>query len=397
MTHSVDTDRPETPLKGALGVFAAVVALNVIGVATFDVMPTMVEGAQQSLHLMAGEVGSLSALIMGGSAVGSMVAKYWVRRLAWPTAARAALCGIVAANFLSIFLHAHAVFFFLQFVAGFFSGSLYSLTLTILSDGEQPDRDFGIVIAAQVAFQAIGLYAGPWLLHAGGIDGLLTAFVAISAAGLLIAGRVPVRGRDVPAHAPFKALLRPGTLIALMGCTFYMLSAGCYWTYIALIGEDAGFDEEHIARSLVIGVFAGFIGALTAAWCGARLPRNALLTAGTLMVVAAVWLIQGHMGLIAFIASCCLLNFSWNFSVAYQYAAVNAVDASGRGVALAPAFHGVGASIGPAVAALFVAPHVYGSVGYLTAGGAVLSVLCFVAATAYHRRSPDLRRVHGSI
>lgn len=389
MSPIVDVDGPKVSPKAALGVFATVVSLNVVGVATFDVMPTMVEGAQQSLRFTAGEVGSLSALIMGGSAVGSMIAKYWVRRLIWPTAARAALYGIVAANGLSIFFHGRGIFFFLQFAVGFFSGSLYSLTLTTLSDGEQPDRDFGIVIAAQVAFQAIGLYAGPGLLRLGGIDALLAAFVAISAAGLLIAGRVPLRGRDVPAYVPFKTLLRPGTLIALVGCTFYMLSAGCYWTYIALIGEDAGFDEERIARSLVIGVFAGFVGALAAAWCGTRLPRNALLTAGTIMVVMAVGLIQGHISLLAFIVSCCLFNFSWNFSVAYQYAAVNAVDASGRGVALAPAFHNVGASIGPAVAALFVTPHTYGSVSALTAGGAMLSVLCFVAAAANHRRSPN--------
>ena len=272
-------DRPETSPKGALGVFAAVVALNVVGVATFDVMPTMVEGAQQSLRLTAGEVGSLSALIMGGSAVGSMVAKYWVRRLAWPTAARAALYGIVAANLLSIFFHARAVFFFLQFVAGFFSGSLYSLTLTILSDGEQPDRDFGIVIAAQVAFQAIGLYAGPGLLHRGGIDALLAAFVAISAAGLLIAGHVPVRGRDVPAHVPFKTLLRPGTLIALVGCTFYMLSAGCYhWTCTSRSSAKtrASTKSTSPAVSSSASSPASSGSTLTAAWCGARLHRATL-------------------------------------------------------------------------------------------------------------------------
>ncbi len=106
---------------------------------------------------------------------------------------------------------------------------------------------------------------------------------------------------------------------------FFLLSAGCYWTYVALIGHDAGFDEEHIARSLVVGVAAGFVGALTAAAIGTRLPRNAMLMLGMVMVVAAVLLLLGQPSLVAFVVSCCLFNFSWNFSVAYQYAAVNSV------------------------------------------------------------------------
>ncbi len=362
-------------------------ALNVVGVATFDVMPTMVEGAQQSLRLTAGEVGSLSALIMGGSAVGSMIAKYWVRRLTWPTATRAALYGIVLANWLSIFFHGLAIFFFLQFAVGFFSGSLYSLTLTILSDGEQPDRDFGIVIAAQVAFQAIGLYAGPGLLHLGGIDALLAAFVAISAAGLLIAGRVPVRGRDVPAHVPFKTLLRPGTLIALVGCTFYMLSAGCYWTYIALIGEDAASTKS--ASPTVSSSASSPVSSapLAAAWCGdapaAQCSAHGGHDHGRDCGVPHPGTHQSRrvhrvMLLVQF-----LVEFLGGLSI----------RGGQRGrrerprCRLAPAFHGVGASIGPAVAALFVTPHAYGSVSALTAAGAVLSVLCFVTAAANHRRS----------
>jgi MFS transporter, DHA1 family, inner membrane transport protein len=375
--------------KQSLISFGAVVALNVIGIATFDVLPTVVEGAQQSLHFSESDIGVLSAMIMAGSAIGSVLAKYWVRRLDWRLAARIALLGTVAGNALSIVLHERLAFVALQFVAGFFAGSLYALTLTILSDGDEPDRDFGIVIAAQVAFQAIGLFAGPALLHLNGIDAILAAFVALTAAGFLIVGRVPRRGRHVPDSVDFRALLRPGTLLALLGCSFFLLSAGCYWTYVALIGHDAGFDEEHIARSLVVGVAAGFVGALTAAAIGSRLPRNAMLMLGMAMVVAAVLLLLGHASLVAFVTSCCLFNFSWNFSVAYQYAAVNSVDASGRGVSLAPAFHGAGASIGPAIAALFVAPHLYGSVMWLVSGGAVLSVLCFLLATRIHSRAAE--------
>ncbi len=206
------------------------------------------------------------------------------------------------------------------------------------------------------------------MLHAGGVDAILGAFVALAAGCCFIAGRVPVRGRDVQAIVESTSVWRPGNLMALMGTSFFMLSAGCYWTYIALIGQDAGFDEAQVARSLVVGVAAGFIGALTAVCIGSRLPRNMMLTLGTVMVAASVLVLLGHISRFDLVASWCLLNFSWNFSVAFQFAGISSVDSSGRAVALAPAFQSAGASVGPAIAALFVAPHAYASVMWLVAG-----------------------------
>ncbi len=70
-------------------------------------------------------------MIMAGSAIGSVLGKYWVRRLDWRQAARIALLGTVAGNALSIVLHERLAFVALQFIAGLFAGSLYALTLTI--------------------------------------------------------------------------------------------------------------------------------------------------------------------------------------------------------------------------------------------------------------------------
>ena len=72
--------------------------------------------------------------------------------------------------------------------------------------------------------------------------------------------------------------------------------------------------------------------------------------------------------------------------MAYQYAAVNAVDTTGYALALAPAFHGAGAAVGSAIAALPVAPQQYGGVFWLVAGGAMLSFACFVVASAIRSR-----------
>src|SRR6185437_4909136 len=87
--------------------------------------------------------------------------------------ARLALVGMVASYGLSMVFHQRLPFYLMQALAGFFAASLYSLSLTILSDGEKPDRNFGIAIAAQVILQMSGLLLGPALLHFAGINSLL--------------------------------------------------------------------------------------------------------------------------------------------------------------------------------------------------------------------------------
>lgn len=366
--------------------FSALTALNVVAVAEFCILPTVVAGTQLSLNFSAREVGVLSALFMAASVIGSTLSKFWIRRVSWPAAARLTLLGMAAANALCLVFHEREAFLALQCVAGFFGGSLYSLTLTVLADGKTPDRDFGIVIAAQVVFQGGGLMAGPLLLRTGGINAVLTLFIVLCAASLFVTGLLPIRGRTVAGRVALRSILTPWALTALAGCFCFFLNTGCYWTFIELIGHDAGFSEAQIARYLVIGVGAGFIGAVTASVLGARYPRNALLGVGAIMIVVSVGLLAGHVGVMEFVISSCLLNFSWNFSVAYQYAAVNAVDTTGYAVALAPAFHGAGAAVGPAIAALLVAPQQYGSVLWLVAGGSMLSFACFVVASAIRNR-----------
>ncbi len=82
--------------------------------------------------------------------------------------------------------HGLAPFFALQCVVGFCGGSLYSLALVVLSDGRNPDRAFGYTIAAQAAFQVIGLLAGPFLFGFAGVNTILGILALLGVAGSLV-------------------------------------------------------------------------------------------------------------------------------------------------------------------------------------------------------------------
>jgi predicted MFS family arabinose efflux permease len=302
---------------------------------------------------------------------------------------------MLVANAASVLAGGFAAFATLQAIVGFFGGSLYSLSLTVLSDGRHPDRNFGLSLAAQVSFQVFGLLAGPAIARHGGIDALLWLFAGLCALGLVLVPMLPPHGRRAADAAAGARVLGVPILLALAGCFLFFFNVGCYWTYIELIGSAAGLSLGDLANGLALGVAFGIPGALLASWLGERRGRWLPIALSAAMTVVAATLLSGTLRLPAFVASTVLYNFAWNLSLAYQYSVVNAVDRSGRGVALAPAFHAAGGAAGPAVAALFVNEHDHGGVIWLVSASVLGSLACF--SQALRLRTRGFRAVPATI
>ena len=358
------------------------VGLSVVAVAAFLVLPVVVGAAVGSLGLNEQQVGFVASGIMAGSALSSIFTIFWIRRVDWRRAGCVALGLLLAGHMGAMFTDTAMLFALCQFTASLGGGAAYSLALTSLSDHRHPDRCFGYSIAAQVSFQVIGMLALPELVSYWGMTGLLAVFSAMALAGLLLLGLLPRSGADV-VHQPIgRSLLRPRVLAALFGCFFFFFNVGVVWTYIERIGAAAGFDAGTIGNSLAIGVAFGIPGALAASWCGNRLGRLLPLAIGAALVVAALALLLDEgLATNSYILALVLYNFAWNFSLAFQYAAVNAADETGRSVALAPAFHGAGGAVGPAVAALLVTTDGLTAVSLLAGLATLLSLVLFVLAT----------------
>jgi MFS family permease len=344
-------------------------------------LPQLIEAVVSDLHFSDREVGFLSSLLMAGSMLSAIAATFWVRRVPWRMAALVAVTGVVATSILSLYWHDVWRFMVLQGLAGFFGGSLYSLSLTVLSDSRHADRHFGYSVAAQVAFQVIGLLVGPNLVRAGGINAFMFVFIALNVVAALLLPTLPASSARIERHALPAKLWTPPALLALMGCFLFFFNVGCYWTYVELIGKGAGIGVQSIANGLAIGVACGIAGALFASWLGDRRSRLLPIGASAALTVLSVLPLLAHFSLSAFIGSAIIYNFAWNLSLTYQYSTINAVDRSGRGVAAAPAFHAAGGSAGPAAAALLIGPGNYRAVIFLVTASVLLSYVCFALAS----------------
>ena len=364
----------------------SITLLNVVALAGPLVLPLFNESLQRSLHLSAAEIGEVTAVGMASGVLSNLLTKYWVRRFSWPSATRVLLIGLIVTDVLWLVCERQWIpLLGIQSLMGFLSGSLYSLTLAVIGDGRHADRMFGIIMAAQVAFQVVGLLAGPLILRHGSLDLIIAIFALLNAASLLLTSFLPVRGRSSVATVPFVSLIRLPIVLGLGGCFFFLLNVGAYWTYVELIGQHAGLGEAEVANSLVVGVSVGLLGGLAASWSARRFNRNGLLTIGALMIVGSVWMLLPPVSVSQFAISCGIYNFAWNFSLALNYSAINAIDSTGHVLPLTPAFHSAGAAAGPAIAALLVGSYGYDCVIGLAAGGAVLSAGCFWASSAVLR------------
>jgi predicted MFS family arabinose efflux permease len=358
----------------------AAIGVSFIAVASFLVLPLLVGELVHSLGFSEKQVGLFASAVMLGSTLSAALAAIWVRRVDWHRALLLTLAGLMAGNAISIFTDQFVSFLIAQFVVGFCGGAAYSLALTALSDGDKPERNFGFSIAAQVSFQVIGLMAGPYLAMLGGLDALLFALVILDIVALALLRWFPVNSKTTELKHDGSSLLRPATLLSLGGCFFFFFNVGCYWTYIELIGEAAGIGKHQIGLSLAGGVSFGIVGALFASWCGNRFGWIRPLGIGAAGTVIAVIFLGDSLTAPILFMTVALYNFVWNYSLAFQYAAINEIDQSGRGVAAAPAFHGAGGAAGPAVAAYLVSSDSFIAVNYLVAGSVLLSMVLFAMA-----------------
>tara|TARA_R110001592_G_scaffold363372_1_gene685952 strand:- start:53937 stop:55085 length:1149 start_codon:yes stop_codon:yes gene_type:complete len=363
----------------------AAITLTVISMAAFLVMPLYVGAAAESHALSQQQLGFLAACVAGGSAVSSVAMMFLVRRFPWrPMGAMTVLLLLVPMS-ASLFVEDVLAFMALQTMAALGGGATYSLALTALADSSQPDRAFGFSIAAQVAFQVTGMLILPNIVEGAGINGILSLFIAMELLGLGLVWLLPSGGKKTTAVTSRALVSRLPLALALAGCFFFFFNVGAVWTYLERMAVLSGFSPQDIGNALAMGVALGIPGALLASWCGDRFGRVVPLTVGAVGTLAALLMLTVEMAYVAYVLAIALYNFMWNFSLAFQYAAVNAVDSSGRGVAAAPAFHGAGAAAGPALAAFYVSSTSLVAVNWLAGAAVILSLMLFAGAMAYSR------------
>ncbi len=369
----------------ALAVAASGLALVVLGGSVYNILPLITAGAVDKLGFSAGQAGAMSSVLTAASGVSAVLAGTWVRSLSWRRGTAIALGGMCAACLVAMLTHGYWSFVLLQGLAAFFASAAFSLGMTILSDGRESARGFGVAISAQSAYQIAALWAGPSLLRLPGLVGVLALLAIPAGLGVALAPLLPAAGRAVRARGAAKGLLRPATVAAFIGFTAFFIGAGAYWTYLELMGQAQGVTPQQVGNWSAIAVAAGIPGGVLAWLQGGRFGNFPPLVLACALILTAVVLLLGSHGATAFGLAGAIYYFAWCYAVAYQYALVNAVDPTGRAIAITGGCAFFGSAGGAALAALFVTPHDYSAVVWIVAVTICVSTAMFAFAAAMHK------------
>jgi predicted MFS family arabinose efflux permease len=358
----------------------AAILYCVVGASAFLILPLLISAAAEDFSLNETQLGYLAAAAMSGSAVSAALTIFWVRRINWKKTMLTAMLILGAGHLCAIFADTYSLLILAIIIASLGGGTAYSLAITILSDNKNPDRVFGFCIAAQVSFQVIGLLILPTFIESGGLDSLLTILASLAFLSLLAIRFLPASGKEVGISNVLLIFTQSKVVFALFGCLFFFFNVGCFWTFIGRMGVTAGYSPQIIGNSLAAGVSVGIAGSLCASWLGDKYGRLRPLLLSAIGTVITTALLSSSEALVIYVVAIALYNFVWNYSLVYQYAVVAAVDNSGRGVAIAPAFHAVGAATGPAIAGVLVTADNFMAINALVAVSVIISFIFFIPA-----------------
>jgi predicted MFS family arabinose efflux permease len=363
-------------------------AFSMAGNTPLVVQPMVVGAMVDLLGLTERQAGIVASVELVGLTLG-ILAMIPVMSSA-PRAALAlfAVAAITGANLLTCFVSSFTWLLPTRFLSGIGAAAAFCLYLNMASSDDQPEHVFAIVNAISITYSGILTLLAPYLLHAGGLPGLLLTLCLMTLLALLTIPWVirygpqsyrqqshgPQRSRPTPLTG-FTSL--PSRVMLLLAMMLLLYAGhGAIWAYQERIGVAAGLDEHAVGKwlglsMLIWGVGGSLLARLMSMSIGRMWPQVISLGASC---VAVLLLVYGSTPA-AFAISCGLIAFSWFYGLPYQMGLLAARDPKGRAALAGVMMSTGGMALGPAIAALLLVGRAHWPIG-------VFAGICYLLALA---------------
>lgn len=355
---------------------AAAIGLSIAGIAAFSILPVMIGAIADAQGLDASEAGFIAAADLCGFALASLFAGIWTRGFDGRRVAAAGLLAALIGNVLSLRASGFELLLVVRLLAGLGAGLAYSVAMSTLARSARPDRDFGLMVAAQIVYQVVALFTLPRLVTARGSAAIFLALAATVCASFLALLSTGLVTREA-GPSPHPASRAAAAWVALAAMALFSLNLGALWTYVERIGVGIGLSSPRTGTILAVALALSVLGALGASWLGDRWGRRGpLMLAIVAQLISLVLLMRTDAT--SYSIGAVVYSLAWAFAVPYLYSLVASLDESGRLIVLAPAAQAVGAALGPAVAASLLGGAAYAPVTAVAAAALVGSMVCLI-------------------
>jgi predicted MFS family arabinose efflux permease len=372
--------------RNAPSAIAAACIVSIVGVFGLMTQPMVVGIYSDMLGFSLEQGGLVIVAEVAGGALASILAMFWINRINWRVALIFALVCVIAGNLITTTQTDANIITLLRFAVGFFGqGTAFAIGISIIGNTKDPDRNFGFVIAAQVAFGVVTLFTlRPIAEQYQSIGGMYVPLAVLAAAVLLVIKLIPQGSAQHEAAAgdrPAGSAALP--LIGLAAMLIWCCGLGAMWAFIERIGVEGGLESVLALRSLGVSTTIAIVGALAASALAAKgVNRFMPVTIALLMQMIMAWLLQGEMNWIEMAVKASVFQIFWNMTGPFMMGAIAASDTSGKISVLIPAAQTSGFFIGPAVVGMFLESNGLAAVNPITIGFCLLSLLIFIPFSA---------------
>jgi predicted MFS family arabinose efflux permease len=343
-------------------------AIYPVGPAAIILMPLIVGGLVDSYGFSEQQAGVIATGEGIGLVLGLLAAALWVRSVTWRLALLVGLTTYAALNFGSPLVDGHAGILVLRFLSGFVGGGVFAIVVAALGDNREPDRAFGIAQAVQGLIMGALFAWAPSLMSESGINSLFYLMAILALTTMIFVPQFPRRGvvdaapvpsdsaGDPPSSAPILLYL------GLFGGFAYYLAVFGFWGFIERMGIRAGLEESTIGYALGISQLAAICGALLAAGAAQRFGRFLPLLIALVGQLWVLWVLVGQFSAWAFYAGACAYQGLYVMATSYQLGVIAHLDSKGKFIVVMTALQGLGAALGPSIAAALIDDGAYSGI-----------------------------------
>ncbi len=372
--------------RNAPAAIYAGIFVSVVGVFALMIMPIVPGVLMAELGFSKEAATGVIAAEVGGGALASVFAMFWIGRLNWRHVSLMAIGVVVLGNIASLYITDASALTILRFLVGFLGqGAAFAVGIAMIGSTSDPDKNFGFVIAAQVAFGVISLLSLQRLVNAfDSVGGLYLPLAAVAALGLLLISKLPSGFAAKPEHhaeQPGGSLLLP--IIGLIVMLIWCCGLGAMWNFVALIGVANGLEPVMAQQALAISSAVAIVGAFSAAAIAGRgINRMVPVIVALLVQAVMAWFLQSQTSWIQLAIQASIFQVFWNMTGPFIMGAIASADSGGKVAVLIPAAQTAGFSVGPMIAVAFMTEGSLIAANYTTIACCLIALVVFVPLAA---------------
>ncbi|MEE4376512.1 MAG: MFS transporter [Candidatus Competibacteraceae bacterium] len=362
--------------------------LGIAGSAMFNLSPIFLASLSDAFQLTNRQIGLLAGIEIGGFAVASFSAPYWIFKLGYRKAAFTGVSSLIVGNLLSLLASNPTELVIARLLTGLCGdGPTYITAILILGARLDPTRAFGMLTFSNMCFTGIALMLLPLVLVQSSWIALPCFLAMLGGAGLFAVRWLPVH-LVAAAAGRVRTTTTPSWcgFAALAGIFFFCIDLGAIWAFAERIGQSIGLDLQSVGFYLGLSMPFQALGSLLAAVIGTTYGRVIPLLAALLGQMLALMLLWDGGSEWLFFTAIALWGCSWNFGFNYQLGQLADLPDGKHWLVLAPGGQATGIALGPSFTGLLLIGNDYHQI-ILLAGACVLLGLGLALAVSKLQRN----------